>query len=258
MSRGIGQRVGSRMLRRGRSERMGSATVRWQAMTEEQSPSRVASPEIDARKKLLRARISELRGQVGRKRAWEAGRAMAHLLARNPLFEAADSTALFSALGDEPDTRPLFDLLRREGRRVFFPRCRQDGGLDLFRVDAWRDLVPRGAGSAFSARARFCVPTRGASAERRAGSAGGCDPDGGRTDSRQGGTLKASALARTSPGGEPARRVGRPGRRTGGAGRAGRRMGWGAIRSQLNWIVNSKSCAMAASISMAKRNCASD
>ena len=121
---------------------MGSATVRWQAMTEEQSPSRVASPEIDARKKLLRARISELRGQVGRKRAWEAGRAMAHLLARNPLFEAADSTALFSALGDEPDTRPLFDLLRREGRRVFFPRCRQDGGLDLFRVDAWRDLVP--------------------------------------------------------------------------------------------------------------------
>ncbi len=72
--------------------------------------------------------------------ALAAGRAVvAALLARSE-WSLAGRIALFAGLGDEPDTRPLFDAIRDAGKLAFFPRCREDGDLDMVQVGSWGEL----------------------------------------------------------------------------------------------------------------------
>jgi 5-formyltetrahydrofolate cyclo-ligase len=54
----------------------------------------------------------------------------------------ARTVALFASLEDEPATRPIFEALRGRDRSCFFPRCRDDGGLDLVEIGAWGELEP--------------------------------------------------------------------------------------------------------------------
>lgn len=72
--------------------------------------------------------------------ALAAGRAMVAALLARPEWIRAGRIALFAGLGDEPDTRPLFDAVQQAGKLAFFPRCREDGHLDMVRVGSWEEL----------------------------------------------------------------------------------------------------------------------
>ena len=73
--------------------------------------------------------------------ARRAGEAAAAVLADHPLWPAIETLRLFAGLADEIDTRPLFEMARREGRRVAFPRC-VDAELEFRWVLRWERLVP--------------------------------------------------------------------------------------------------------------------
>ena len=72
--------------------------------------------------------------------ALAAGRAVVAALLARPEWTRAGRIALFAGLGDEPDTRPLFDAIQHAGKLAFFPRCREDGRLDMVRVGDWGEL----------------------------------------------------------------------------------------------------------------------
>ncbi len=72
--------------------------------------------------------------------ALSAGRAMAATLLARSEWSRAGRVALFAGLADEPDTRPVFDAIQSAGKLAFFPRCRDDGALDMVRIRNWQEL----------------------------------------------------------------------------------------------------------------------
>lgn len=95
---------------------------------------------IEARKAALRARMRARRAELTPARRARAGAAIAAQLAEAPELSRAGRVALFAALADEPDTRPLFDWLRARGHETVFPRCAAGRRLELFHVEAWEEL----------------------------------------------------------------------------------------------------------------------
>ena len=68
--------------------------------------------------------------------------ASASMLAALPgcgFWQEAHTVALYCSLPDEPDTRAIFELAIREGKRVAFPRMLPRAGLELCRVEDWED-----------------------------------------------------------------------------------------------------------------------
>lgn len=98
---------------------------------ESASSKREIRREIETRREGLSAEV------LGR-----AGREMARALETLPEFQRSRRLALFASLPGEPDTRPVFDLIRRFKREALFPRCTQEGALDFVSVRAWRELRP--------------------------------------------------------------------------------------------------------------------
>ena len=99
-----------------------------------------ASDAVEAQKEQLRRVMERLRRQSGLLEAREAGEAMALALASSREWVRAERVGLFAGLEDEPDTRPIFAAIRRSGKTAFFPRCRDEGDVELVRVDQWADL----------------------------------------------------------------------------------------------------------------------
>ncbi len=59
------------------------------------------------------------------------------------VLEGRSLCALYAAAKGEVDTRPLFDLLRSEGKTVVLPRVRGKGpDIDFYRVEDWNVLQP--------------------------------------------------------------------------------------------------------------------
>ncbi|MFO8057844.1 MAG: 5-formyltetrahydrofolate cyclo-ligase [bacterium] len=62
-------------------------------------------------------------------------------LVKSGVLEGRNAIALYAAAKGEVDTRPLFDLLRAEGRTVALPRVRGKGPhIDFFGVKDWEKL----------------------------------------------------------------------------------------------------------------------
>jgi 5-formyltetrahydrofolate cyclo-ligase len=63
-------------------------------------------------------------------------------LSRSSLLAGRDTVALYAAADKEVMTRPLFERLIREGRRVVLPRVRGRGPeIDFFAVKDWESLA---------------------------------------------------------------------------------------------------------------------
>ncbi len=97
---------------------------------------------IQANKVAMRESMARHRGAVEPHETAQAGSAMAENLLAHPEWLRGQRVGLFAGLPDEPDTRPILAAIQRAGKEVFFPRCRDDGGLAMARVDAWSDLLP--------------------------------------------------------------------------------------------------------------------
>ena len=95
-------------------------------------------------KKALRVHMRSLRTAQDLKTARQASlAAQKHLLA-SPLWQEAQSVALYQATQGEMETDLLFAAALRDGRKVCFPRVRrkEPGMMDFVPVKAKEDLVP--------------------------------------------------------------------------------------------------------------------
>ena len=72
--------------------------------------------------------------------AARAGEAAAVLLSGCPEVRIARNIALYAARADELPTRPLFEALRAQGKRLFLPRVTTGEPLAFFAVEQWGDL----------------------------------------------------------------------------------------------------------------------
>jgi 5-formyltetrahydrofolate cyclo-ligase len=97
---------------------------------------------IRASKIAMRESMARHRAAVEPREASQAGSAMAESLLAHPEWLRGQRVGLFAGLPDEPDTRPILTAIQGAGKDVFFPRCRDDGGLAMARVDGWSDLLP--------------------------------------------------------------------------------------------------------------------
>ena len=105
-------------------------------------PPTDCSEPIQANKVAMRESMARHRAAIGPHEASQAGSAMAENLLAHPEWFRGQRVGLFAGLPDEPDTRPILTAIQRAGKDVFFPRCRDDGGLEMARVDGWSDLLP--------------------------------------------------------------------------------------------------------------------
>jgi 5-formyltetrahydrofolate cyclo-ligase len=94
---------------------------------------------VPAAKRSLRRRLGGERRRLAGA-ASPTARIWAHLAAETA-FTDARQVALYAALADEIDTRPIFDVLRRAGRPCMLPRMLSGGRLEFVRVDCWEALV---------------------------------------------------------------------------------------------------------------------
>jgi len=99
-------------------------------------------PGLALRKRALRARLGEERGNVPSGVAAAAERMVAAQLATAPEIDAAACVALYAALPDELPTRTSFESLRRHGHACAFPRVVGRRELVFHRIDAWEELRP--------------------------------------------------------------------------------------------------------------------
>jgi 5-formyltetrahydrofolate cyclo-ligase len=97
---------------------------------------------LAAQKAALRERIAALRATLTSSQRSRAGTRIADQIAAARELEGVTRVGLFAALPDEPDTRPIFEQLKRRGCAVYLPRSRPGGRLDWFPVEAWEDLRP--------------------------------------------------------------------------------------------------------------------
>ena len=101
-----------------------------------------SSDSIELSKAALREEMLRRCASVTSEEASEAGSAMADILSASPDWLEARRVGLFAGLPGEPDTRPLFSMLRGMGKEVFLPRCLADGGLEMAGVADWSALRP--------------------------------------------------------------------------------------------------------------------
>jgi 5-formyltetrahydrofolate cyclo-ligase len=82
----------------------------------------VPTSTLDSRKKQLRDRMTQVRDSISADQALAAGEAIADRLAVWSSWRSSTVVALFATLSGEVDTQPLFELARRDGKQILFPR----------------------------------------------------------------------------------------------------------------------------------------
>lgn len=98
--------------------------------------------DLAERKAWLRRMLGARRQRVDAGQVLAAGRQVADWLSADPGFAAVEDLGLYAAVEEELATRPLFELALERRKRLHLPRCRENGGLDFFEVEAWEDLRP--------------------------------------------------------------------------------------------------------------------
>jgi len=98
--------------------------------------------ESASSKRAIRRQMEARRQGLAPERLVAAGREIALALEPLPEFQRSRRIALFASLSGEPDTRPVFELIRGSEREPLFPRCTEDGGLDFVPIGAWSELRP--------------------------------------------------------------------------------------------------------------------
>ena len=103
------------------------------------------SPEsLVARKRELRRTVIECRRALAPGPARVAAQAVATHVGVLSEFIAAECVALYAPRpgAGELDTRPLFELVHRMGKRRLLPRCTDAGRLEYVAVERWESLRP--------------------------------------------------------------------------------------------------------------------
>jgi len=67
---------------------------------------------------------------------------VADRLAETPEFRERARLALYAALPDELPTRPLYEIARRSGKDLLWPRTAGPGRLEFAPCRRWEDLIP--------------------------------------------------------------------------------------------------------------------
>ena len=99
-------------------------------------------PSCIAAKKTLRAQLrSRVAAMPARDRA-ESDRILCHRFLKLPQVAAAGTLLLFWGMGGEPDTRPILEVLWKEGKGVLLPKCLPDHILEARLVRSPQELVP--------------------------------------------------------------------------------------------------------------------
>ncbi|MFP8875116.1 MAG: 5-formyltetrahydrofolate cyclo-ligase, partial [Myxococcota bacterium] len=103
------------------------------------------SPEsLVARKRALRRIVIKRRRALAPGSARAASRAVATHISVLAEVIAAEAVALYAPRpgAGELDTRPLFELVHRMGKRRLLPGCTDAGGLEYVAVERWESLRP--------------------------------------------------------------------------------------------------------------------
>jgi len=91
----------------------------------------------------------ELRRQLRKQRKalpWELilknSEAIAQAVESLPEYQAADTVFCFVSYGGEPHTHVLLQRALQNGKRIFVPRCKDGGEMDLVQICSFDDLKP--------------------------------------------------------------------------------------------------------------------
>lgn len=84
----------------------------------------------------MRGRLADL----GSRERERAGAAVAGHWSRDAVLAGMPRVALYASLPDEMPLRPLYELARRAGRRLLWPRI-EEGGVVFASAERWEDLV---------------------------------------------------------------------------------------------------------------------
>ncbi len=98
--------------------------------------------DVSASKRELRRRLAALRRSLTPAAAAAAAAACASHLLADARLRRARRVALYAALPDELQTRPLFEGLREHGIERLLPRPCPKGGLAFVSVERWEELTP--------------------------------------------------------------------------------------------------------------------
>ncbi len=98
-------------------------------------------------KKELRQSVLAMRRALGPGEVSERSKTVLENLYKSGLLDGRATVAIFASADCEVSTRPLFDRLIGQGRRVALPRVRGRGPrIDFFEVKDWGSLVKSGFG----------------------------------------------------------------------------------------------------------------
>lgn len=103
----------------------------------------LASPDLSAEKKALRAAVLAERGRMSAEARIDNSRAILPRLLGLPEYHRADSVMTYMSFGEEVDTHEFFDRLLADGKSILLPRIdRARRALAVHRVTRVTDLVP--------------------------------------------------------------------------------------------------------------------
>jgi 5-formyltetrahydrofolate cyclo-ligase len=102
----------------------------------------VAIPSLDARKERLRQTMQGMCASFSAEQALSAGEAISDELSAWSGWLTASVVAVFATLPGEVDTRPLTQLVLREGKRLVFPRMVAGSTLEFALVEDPESLRP--------------------------------------------------------------------------------------------------------------------
>lgn len=102
----------------------------------------MAIPSLDARKKRLRQAMRGVCASFSAEQALSAGEAISDELSAWSGWSTASVVAVFATLPGEVDTRPITQLVLRDGKRLVFPRMLAGSTLEFVVVEDPESLQP--------------------------------------------------------------------------------------------------------------------
>ena len=93
-------------------------------------------------KKALRAEMRRRAEGLTEEERREAGRSMAEQVRRLDSFRRAKTVMAFAGMRNEPDTRPVLEMILEEGKTLLLPRCVDGERMEALPVSKTEELKP--------------------------------------------------------------------------------------------------------------------
>lgn len=103
---------------------------------------RFRMPSISEEKKALREKYIALRESIKPKQYASKCERIADTVISSEQFDRAKKILLYSPIRREADTVKIFRTALCSGKKVYFPRVDEKGGMDFFRVSSQSSLLP--------------------------------------------------------------------------------------------------------------------